>query len=158
MSRAPVLEHEPPVAQAFRWQGESYFVALHASRRYTERVRPGKVGKDATDDLIALIRQIGTIGAAPPWLGELRSYDAEIVERAQERSYVYLGDDIAMPLERAADGWHIFTVLTRGAVSPEWRAKRKRRRRHHVPKAVRVGDRLGAGRKNPRKRGWSRDE
>lgn len=137
------------IVSCFRLHDRPFYVTAHASRRYTERVRPAKAGKPATDDLIHLAKTIGVIGACPDWLRRLKANDLDIAMIGNADLWLYLGDDIACPLLRHDDGLMLTTVMDRGGVAPETRERRNRKRKRHTPRWERTENRDTRGRRRP---------
>jgi hypothetical protein len=97
----------------------------HAVERYRDRVRPGYSFADARRDLLNVAEAAGTISdEAPSWVVES---DLEA-----DRRYMKIGDDICAVLEptSGADRAVIVTVLFKGGLSPQARARRNRYAAH----------------------------
>jgi hypothetical protein len=99
---------------------ESVRISQHAVQRYRERIKPGLDEAGARVELERL-RAVGTVVREPPrWL--------HAADRAP--CYLLLGDDVALPLLRVADGgWIASTCVPKSTLTVNRREAKTARRR-----------------------------
>lgn len=105
-------------------------LSKHAVQRYVDRVRPGLDTGRAAAELETLLRVGEFVERPPAWAADARVTQTTV-------GWVLLTDGVAMPVEQKLGHMLAMTVVTRGGMTPERRARRnaKAKRRREIRRA-----------------------
>lgn len=111
-------------------------ITYHAVQQYRARVKPGLTYKAAERELTLLVE--GSTHRPEP--GTRLASQAGAFR--PDSYYLELSDGIYAAIGRGSeDNPVVTTLVVRGGLSPQGRAKRRKARKHHVPKRYKREDR-----------------